>query len=92
MPDGLGLLDKRLVVLRIFAVRLAGAHPAPGVDEESGQVEVFLFAGDPIELDQAYLDLLVAGRVLAQARPNSLSRRRTLFSATARSVRFPVAS
>ena len=65
MADGLVLLEDGLVVLGIFAVAAcAPAAFAALVDEELGQVEVFRVAGDAVELDQADLDLLVAGDAL----------------------------
>ena len=72
-----GLFDEGFLVLGVFAVEkllLAVEHVrdaalglAAGVDEELGQVEVLARSRDAIELDQADLDLLVAGRIGALA-------------------------
>jgi len=73
MPHSLLLLNDRLVVLGILAVELAALLLAPHIEKELGQVEVFLLAREPVELDQSDLNLLVTGRVRPLSR-TKLSR------------------
>ena len=64
VADGLALVHDRQMVLRVLAVKVVPVRPAAGVEEELGEREVLVVAGGAGELDEADLDLLVAGRVL----------------------------
>jgi hypothetical protein len=72
----------------------AGAFVAVGsthVEQELRQVEIFLFAGDAIELDQAHLGDLMTGPDRALARSERATSKSAVLMATSSSVRLPVA-
>jgi hypothetical protein len=68
VPDDLRVLADRGVILAILAVERAAVGVAALLDEELGQLQVALLAGEVVELDQGQLDLLVAGGVELLAR------------------------
>ena len=61
------------------------------VQEEARRPQVLLVAGDTVELDQADLDLLVAGHIVDAVRAEGLADEVGVAWATSSSVRLPVA-